>query len=143
LVFGWHLLADACHMPPAFSHSVFVLAFVTSLEVPDGLAAGDVDEPPDGIVPLDFPDGVLELPAFPLLPLPVVCATASAGVNARIPTKSASISLRIAAPPVCERVGSSRPSGQQYPGPGRRRVSCRRPGETVGENIGSGELFAE
>jgi hypothetical protein len=94
--FGWHLLADACHMPPAFSHSAFVLAFETSLELPDGLAAGDVDEPPDGIVPPDFPDGVLELPDFPLLPEPVVCAAAIAGAKATIPTKSASISVRIA-----------------------------------------------
>ena len=64
--FFWsHLLAAACHMPPAFSHSAFVVAFERSLELPDGLAAGELDEPPDDVVPPDFPEEVVELPGFP------------------------------------------------------------------------------
>lgn len=90
-----HLLAAACHMPPAFSHSAFVVAFERSLELPDGLAAGELDEPPDDVVPPDFPEEVVELPGFPP-PLLPVCAAAIAGTRAMIPIKSASISFCIA-----------------------------------------------
>jgi hypothetical protein len=91
-----HLLAAACHMPPAFSHSAFVTILERSLEVPDGLAAGELDEPLDEVVPPDFSEEVLGLAGFPL-PLPPDCAAAIAGARAMIPTKSASISFCIVA----------------------------------------------
>jgi hypothetical protein len=95
-----HLLAAACHMPPTFSHSAFVVAFERSLELPDGLAAGELDELlGDVVVPPDFSEEVPELPGFPP-PVPPVCAAAIAGASAMIPIKSASISFCIGAPPV-------------------------------------------
>jgi len=55
-----HLLDVACHMPPAFSQSDFVVCCERSLEVPDGLAEGELDEP------LDAPGVVVEpLPEAP------------------------------------------------------------------------------
>jgi hypothetical protein len=89
-----HLLAAACHIPPAFSHSAFVATFERSLELPDGLAAGELDEPPDDVVPPDFSEEVGALPGFPP-PVPPVCAAAIAGARAMIPIKSVSISFCI------------------------------------------------
>jgi hypothetical protein len=58
-------LAEAVdHVPPALSHSAFVFALVTSVDVPLGLADGVVEELPDE------PDEVPDDPE--LLPLPVV-----------------------------------------------------------------------
>jgi hypothetical protein len=65
----WQVLVVACHWPPAFSQSVFVLYCDKSVDVPllvGGLAEGDVV---DG--PLDEPElgvpGLLELPLGLLL----------------------------------------------------------------------------
>ncbi|HXH83723.1 MAG TPA: hypothetical protein VNN07_12465 [Candidatus Tectomicrobia bacterium] len=82
-------------MPPAFSQSAFVVIFERS--APDGLADGDVDDPPLVDEPPDmpdFPDGLLEVVPDPLLPLPL-CAAAIVGLRARIPTTSATKSLRM------------------------------------------------
>jgi hypothetical protein len=82
--FFMHLFEAACHMPPAFSQSAFVVYFAKSFALPDGLAAGELGEPldvpGDVLVPLPdvvpelppVPEGVPELPGAPLpLPLPV------------------------------------------------------------------------
>jgi hypothetical protein len=115
-----HFLSAACHMPPAFSHCAFVMAFDRSVELPDGLAAGVLDEPPDDVVPLDVPGEVLdELPAFPP-PVPPVCAAAIAGAKAMIPIKSAKVSFCIAGPSCCGLLGKFPlpiRTSQQDPGP--------------------------
>jgi hypothetical protein len=96
------LFVAASHRPPAFSQSALLWYFEKSLELPpDGLADGELDEPleappvapGDVVVPLPDEDGMLdpELPDDPL----GVCAAASAGARAMIPTKSASISFCI------------------------------------------------
>jgi hypothetical protein len=64
------MLDEACHWPPFFSQSAFVLYCDTSLDDPlpiEGLADGDVADDP-----LDEPElpEVPELP--PMLPLPVL-----------------------------------------------------------------------
>ena len=88
----------ACHMPPAFSQSAFVVYFA-KLSAPDGLAAGALDEPPEvpGVVVFpesDFPEGVLPELELPFEPLPLLPeAAATAGARAMIPTKSISISF--------------------------------------------------
>jgi hypothetical protein len=66
-----HFFSGACHIPPAFSQSAWVVCFERS---PDGLAAGDEVEPlPDVLVP--------EPPAPEVLvpdPLPEVLVPAGA-----------------------------------------------------------------
>jgi hypothetical protein len=102
-----HLLVVVSHRPPAFSQSAWVVYFVKSLELPDGLAEGELDEPLDApgevlvpvpeagpeLAPPDDPEGVLA-PELLGVPLPLgVCAAAKAGARARIPTNTASISF--------------------------------------------------
>jgi hypothetical protein len=101
-------------MPPAFSQSDFVVYFEKSLEVPDGLAEGELEEPPDAPgmvveplpevpepVPPEVPEGLLE-PELPFVPLPLpVWAATIAGARAMIPTKSVTISFCMAIPSCC------------------------------------------
>ena len=93
-----HLFDAACHIPPAFSQSAFVVYFDIS---PDGLAAGDelpdpevlgVDAPLPEVLPELLPpvlDGVLELPdVLPPLFVPLLdCAAAIAGARATTATR--------------------------------------------------------
>ena len=97
MLFFMHIFDAACHLPPAFSQSAFVVYFDMSAVEPDGLAAGapdDVDPLP--VVPFEV-EGVLlpelELPDEPL-PL-LLCAAAIAGASAMIPTRSVTISFCI------------------------------------------------
>jgi hypothetical protein len=128
------MLLLACHMPPAFSQSAFVVSLERSLAVPDGLADGEfedpLDEPPDepdveplpAPVPLDVPDGLLE-PELPEPLLPPVWAAAIAGARAMTATKSMRISFCMVFPPGFDRsIESVECVVQQYPGPraGRR-----------------------
>jgi hypothetical protein len=94
----------ACHIPPAFSQSDFVVNFEKSLVVPDGLAEGELGDPLDppdvpdveplpDPVPLFVPDGLLEPEVPEPLPLPPVWAAAIAGARAMTATKSIRISL--------------------------------------------------
>lgn len=131
-----HLFEADSHIPPAFSQSAFVVYCEKSLELPDGLAEGEVDELPDPpvvLLPDEVPEPVLpevpeglpepELPDVPLpLPLPLpACAAAIAGAKAMIPTKNASITFCIVSPPVVELTGRVHSCGrsqrEQYPGP--------------------------
>lgn len=104
--FFTHLFEATCHIPPAFSQSALVMYWERSLELPEGLAEGVVDEPPDapGVVAVPPPDEAPVLPAVPevllepelpgLLPL-LVCAAAIAGARAMLPTRSAITSFCI------------------------------------------------
>jgi hypothetical protein len=77
------VLVAACHWPPFFSQSAFVLYCDRSLGAPlpiEGLAEGDVagDDPleepgPEVLGPLELPLGLLlsELPGAPVEPPPV------------------------------------------------------------------------
>jgi hypothetical protein len=129
------MLLLACHMPPAFSQSDFVVYFEKSLVVPDGLAEGepedpldppdvpDVDPLPDP-VPLFVPDGLLEPEVSFPPPLPPVWAAAIAGARAMTATKSMRISFCMVFPPGFDRsIKSVERVVQQYPSPraGRRR----------------------
>ena len=106
-----HFLSVACHIPPAFSQSAWVVIFERS---PDGLAAGDeVDPevlvpeplapevvgalPPEVVVPDDFDEPAL--PDVLLLPEPLVpdCAAAIAGAKAMTATTRAMTSFCILA----------------------------------------------
>jgi hypothetical protein len=134
-----HLFEVADHMPPAFSQSARLVIFDRSVAVPDGLAEGELDEPPDVpgvdapgdvVVPLPVPmepeplvpDGLLEpelppvvpeglLEPEPLgeLPLPV-CAAANAGASAMIPTKNTSISFSMCFLPLSDLPPGSSPA---------------------------------
>lgn len=99
-----HLFSAACHIPPAFSQSAFVVYFDIS---PDGLAAGDeLEELPDVLEPAplpdvlpelllpDVPDGLPELPDV-LPPLPVDCAAAITGAKATTATRRTRTSFSI------------------------------------------------
>jgi hypothetical protein len=108
------LLADAVHMPPAFSQSALLVILEKSfMLLPGGLAAGELDDP-DGllvVVPPVVPgDVVVPLPDGGLLapgevdepPLPgLVWAAAMAGVTAMRPTMSMTRSLFIATSSRC------------------------------------------
>jgi hypothetical protein len=66
-----HLLDAVCHIPPAFSHAVWVL--YCDISVPDGLAAGDEDELPElpvvpGVVLASPPPDVVPVPVLPVEP---------------------------------------------------------------------------
>ena len=70
MLFFMHIFDAACHLPPAFSQSAFVVYFDMSAVEPDGLAAGAPDEvDPLPVVPFEV-EGVLlpelELPDEPL-----------------------------------------------------------------------------
>ena len=99
-----HFLSVACHIPPAFSQSAWVVIFERS---PDGLAAGDeVDPlpevlvpeplapevvgalPPEVVVPDDFDE-----PALPDVPVVPDCAAAITGANAMTATTRAMTSF--------------------------------------------------
>src|SRR5688500_3292552 len=99
--FFMHIFDEACHLPPAFSQSAFVVYF--DMSVPDGLAEGVVPEPdevePPPVLPF-VPEGVL-LPELELPPPLLVCAAAIAGASAMIPTRSVTISFCMRSPPVC------------------------------------------
>jgi hypothetical protein len=116
-----HLLAVADHMPPAFSQSALVVYCEKSVDVPDGLADGDVDEepldeppldepgmlPPPAPLPLEVPDGLLEPELPEPLPLPPVWAAANAGTKAMAPTRSMTINLYMVFPPDFDRSSES------------------------------------
>ena len=109
-------------MPPAFSQSACVVCLENSSVVPDGLADGEVvlpvplvpvlpdgladggvDEPPDPLptslpedvpeplAPPDVPDGLLD--PDPLAP--PLCAAATTGASAKIPTRNPTINFFI------------------------------------------------
>jgi hypothetical protein len=96
-----HIFEPACHLPPAFSQSAFVVYFDMSPAL--GLAEGEPVELPEPAeldpLPLlpEVPEGVLPELELPVEPLPLLlCAAAIAGARAMIPTRSVTISVCIA-----------------------------------------------
>jgi hypothetical protein len=101
------VLVAACHWPPFFSQSAFVLYCERSLDPPlpiEGLADGDVgDDPlgepePEVPEPLEPPFGLLlsELPGAPVEPPPVPWAAARAGARPMTTTSSVNKNFFIA-----------------------------------------------
>jgi hypothetical protein len=62
------LLAVADHMPPAFSQSARFVYRVKSELVPGGLAAGELDEPPDAPGAVLVPGVLTPEPELPVVP---------------------------------------------------------------------------
>jgi hypothetical protein len=103
-----HFLSVACHIPPAFSQSAWVVIFERS---PDGLAAGDELDPlPEVLVPEPLAPGVVgalppevvvpddfDEPALPDVLVVPDCAAAIAGANAMTATTRAMTSFCILA----------------------------------------------